>query len=122
MIDNSNKPEAVKMDIKKGQSHHPELMKLAGSPQKENLDRSKLNSSKVFMKRHALYTELKSISVTVEQSSCVQILEDFLRNRIKTIDNVRSLKHDFSHGPFGSSWAGDQLRKIIGGSQYQQIN
>mmetsp|Transcript_11609 Transcript_11609/g.17580 ORF Transcript_11609/g.17580 Transcript_11609/m.17580 type:complete len:81 (+) Transcript_11609:2545-2787(+) len=71
MVGEDPKIEAP-LPVKKGQSHHPALMNLAGSPSKQNpVDKSKLNSSKVFMKRHQLYSELKQIPVTVEQSSCV---------------------------------------------------
>ena len=65
------------------------------------------------MKRDYLYGELKSIPVTVEQSSCLQILEDFLRNRIRSLEQVKGLTgmHSYGHGgpggisdhPFGGS-------------------
>lgn len=60
------------------------------------------------MKRNYLYNELKQIPVTVEQSSCLQILEDFLRNRIKTIDQVKGLKFDYGYGG-GSAPSKDSL-------------
>lgn len=100
-------PEALESasKMKKMQSHAPALMNLAGSPAKEGLlapiERQKLNSSKVYTKRHYLYSELGQIPVTVEQSSCLQILEDFLRNRIKTVDHVKGLKFDYGFGGLG---------------------
>lgn len=48
--------------MKKGQSHAPTLMNLAGSPAKDGLlapiEQQKLNASKVYTKRHYLYNEL----------------------------------------------------------------
>ena len=48
--------------MKKGQSHAPALMSLAGSPAKDGLlapiEQQKLNASKVYTKRHYLYNEL----------------------------------------------------------------
>lgn len=112
---------------KKGQSHHPALMNLAGSPGKElassAIQQQRLNESKVYLKRHYLYSELGEIPVTVEQSSCLQILEDFLRNRIKTIEHVKDLKFDTcGFGGFSGSKAGGSL---FGGAlhgQYQSIS
>jgi hypothetical protein len=64
----------------------------------------------VYIKRDYLYSELKSIPVTVEQQSNLQILEDFLRNKIKTMENVKGLKFDYGFdrgpSPFGSSFGG----------------
>jgi hypothetical protein len=61
--------------LKRGQSHLPALQNLAGSPNKHpdgtTLMKSTLDASKVFLKRHQLYNELKQIPVTVEQSSCL---------------------------------------------------
>lgn len=56
-------PQALK---KKGVSHHPALLQLAASPQKDAgphtastaIVQQKLNSSRVYLKRHALYSEL----------------------------------------------------------------
>ena len=91
--------------LKRGQSHLPALQNLAGSPNKHpdgtTLMKSTLDASKVFLKRHQLYNELKQIPVTVEQSSCLQVLEDFLRNQIKTMENVKGLKFDYGFGGFG---------------------
>lgn len=51
------------------------MKKLAGSPSKQDytkeIEKSKINSSKVYLKRHFLYSEIKQIPVTVEQSSCL---------------------------------------------------
>jgi len=61
--------------MKKGLSHPAALMKLAASPAKDGtpsaIEQQKLNSSKGFLKRHSLYSELGQIPVTVEQSSCL---------------------------------------------------
>ena len=119
------KPQLMK---KKGQSHHPALMNLAGSPAKDlassAIQQQRLNESKVYLKRHYLYSELGEIPVTVEQSSCLQILEDFLRNRIKTIEHVKDLKFDTcGFGGFSGSKAGGCL--FGAGSlhgQYQSIS
>ena len=80
------------LQMKKAATTHPALMNLGASPKKEgdpagssSLERGRAGKSKVFMKRHYLYTELKQIPVAVEQSSCIQVLEDFLRNRVKNI-------------------------------------
>jgi hypothetical protein len=73
------------------------------------------------MKRDYLYSELKSIPVTVEQSSCLQILEDFLRNRIRSLEQVKGLKFDYgfpgmhSYGQGGPGGIGDHP---FGGSHY----
>jgi hypothetical protein len=48
--------------------------------------------SKVFMKRNFLYTELKHVLISVEQCASLYLLEDFLRNKIKTNDDVKALK------------------------------
>lgn len=47
--------------IQKTKSHHPALMRLAASPEKDlnAIDQQKINSSKVFVKRNYLYNELK---------------------------------------------------------------
>ena len=42
--------------------------------------------------RHLLFRTMKSSHVSVEQSSCMQVLEDFLRNQIRSMDDVRRLK------------------------------
>jgi len=118
---------------KKGQSHHPALMKLAASPAKEGtasaIEQQKLNSSKVFVKRHYLYTELGQIPVTVEQSSCLQVLEDFLRSRVKTLEQVKGLKLDYGFGGLGGGGphggpSGGAGSALFGGAfhgQYQSI-
>lgn len=103
---------------KKGQSHHPALMNLAGS---NAIEKQKLMQSKVYMKRHYLYNELQQIPVTVEQSSCLQILEDFLRNKIKTIDHVKGLKFDYGFGGFGGGGPPGSSSGSPFGGHYQSI-
>ena len=100
------------------QSAMPGLGNLAASPLKDKNEEQKRERSKVLMKRHHLYSELKQIPVHVEQSSCIQVLEDFLRNRVRTINQVKGLKYDYGFGgpgrgppgsypsPFGSAFGG----------------
>lgn len=94
--------------MQKNQTTAPMFAKnLGASPQKPDksaIDKGKLAQSKVYIKRHQLYSELDHIPVTVEQSSCFQILEDFLRNRVKTMEQVKGLRFDYGfggHGPPG---------------------
>jgi hypothetical protein len=117
---------------RKGASHLPALSTLAASPEKSGgpsaIVQQKVNSSKVYLKRHSLYGELGQIPVTVEQSTCLQLLEDFLRNKVKTADQVRGLKLDyglgaFTGGPPGTSSAA--ANALFGGAfqgQYQSIS
>jgi hypothetical protein len=44
------------------------------------------------VKRNFLYNELKQVMVSVENCACLFLLEDFLRNRIKNIEDVKNLK------------------------------
>jgi hypothetical protein len=56
--------------------------------------------SKVLLKRHKLYQELQTVVVAIDQSSTLQVLEDFLRNNIRSLSQVRSLKQvDFGAQP-----------------------
>ena len=84
------------------------------------------------MKRHFLYNEIKQIPVTVEQSSCLQILEDFLRNRIRSMEEVKVLKRDYGYGGmhgYKDPWGGappdlnssSPFDQVFGGGQYQSI-
>lgn len=60
--------------FKKAKSAHPALLKLAASPQKgiaTEQEKQLVNQTKVYLKRNHLYSELKQIPVTVEQSSCL---------------------------------------------------
>jgi len=72
----------------KSSSHHPAFLALAD----HSAGCSDENLSKVFMKRNFLYSELKQVLVSVEQCASLFLLEDFLRNRIKTMDDVKALK------------------------------
>lgn len=109
---------------------------LAGSPSRQDymkeIEKQKINSSKVYLKRHFLYNEIKQIPVTVEQSSCLQILEDFLRNRIRSMEEVKVLKRDYGYGgmhgykdPWGGAPpdlnSGSPFDQVFGGGQYQSI-
>lgn len=113
------------------------ITRLAGSPSRIDVlkekEKQKINSSKVHMKRHFLYNELKQIPVQVEQSSCLQILEDFLRNRIKSLDQVKGLKMDYGYGGLHGhrdAWGGggppdlnnsSPFDTVLGGGHYQSI-
>lgn len=57
-------------------------------------DKSQNNAglSKIFTKRDYLYNEMKSVSISVDHCASMWLLEDFLRQRIKSLDDVRSLK------------------------------
>lgn len=55
--------------------------------------------SVTFLKRDALYKELKSVNVSVENSSTIEVIKDFLRNKVNTKENVKQLK---SHSGLGS--------------------
>lgn len=72
--------------MQKSQSHHPAFQHLADSSMGEELH------SKVYIKRNFLYNELKQVLVSVEQCASLFLLEDFLRNRIRTMDDVKTLK------------------------------
>ena len=90
----------------------------------EDIHKKQLQKSKVYLKRDYLYTELKSIPVTVEQSSCLQILEDFLRNRIRTLEQVKGLKFDYGFPgmhSYGHGGPGGLSDHPFGGSHYQSI-
>ena len=75
MEDESHDPNSIiepTIMKKKGVSHHPALMNLAGSPGKSTaIDKQRVNQSKVYIKRHSLYNDLGQIPVTVEQSTCL---------------------------------------------------
>ena len=114
--------------VQKNQTTAPMFAKnLGASPQKQTdksaIDKGKLAASKVYIKRDHLYSELDHIPVTVEQSSCFQILEDFLRNRVKTMEQVKALRFDYGfggRGPPGSMGKEQQsltqklMRKTLG--------
>lgn len=113
-------PQTLK---KKGQSHLPALANLAASPVKDQsaIVLQRVNQSKVYLKRHSLYSELGQIPVTVEQSTCLQVLEDFLRNKVKTVDQVRGLRMDYGLGSFGGMREGGP-GSLFGNGQYQSIS
>ena len=78
----------------KASSHHPAFMHLAdqSAASSSNNMTPEAGFSKVYLKRNFLYTELKQVLVSVEQCASLILLEDFLRNRIKTIEDVKTLK------------------------------
>ena len=42
-----------------------------------------------------------SCSRASREIACLQLLEDFLRNKVKTADQVKGLKMDYGFGGFG---------------------
>jgi hypothetical protein len=54
--------------------------------------------SGVFLKRDALYKDLKIVNVSVENSSTVDVIKDFLRNKINCRDHVKQLKAQSNFG------------------------
>lgn len=66
--------------------------------EKEKRDAPKSNKepedehSLVYLKRDALYRELKSVAVSVENSSTLEVIKDFLRTRVRKRDHVKQLK------------------------------
>lgn len=72
--------------MSKTKSHHPAFKQLGAFTEKPE------NHSKVFVKRNYLYSELKQVLISVEQCASLYLLEDFLRNKIKTTEDVKSLK------------------------------
>lgn len=83
-------PKKDMAQIVKTSSHHPAFLTLADTPMIGANDR--LVRSKVFLKRNLLYQELKSVLISVEQCASLWLLEDFLRSRIKTVEDVKGLK------------------------------
>ena len=65
------------------------------------------------MKRNFLYKELNQVLVSVEQCASLYLLEDFLRNRIKNMDDVKSLKLPSSYFSSRSSRTGSKESRII---------
>lgn len=81
-------------NLMKTSSHQPAFMSLAGAP---NAAASAQYQSKVFLKRNFLFNELKQVLVSVEQCASLFLLEDFLRNRIRNLDDVKTLKTPPAH-------------------------
>lgn len=48
--------------------------------------------SSVYLKRDALYKDLKMVNVSVENSSTLEVIKDFLRNKINSKEQIKSLK------------------------------
>lgn len=85
-----SKPPSI--SFKKSQSMAPAMHNLAASPNKDGTSQSSLHQSKVHLMRHLLFRTMKNSHVSVEQSSCMQVLEDFLRNQVRSMDDVKRLK------------------------------
>lgn len=79
------------------------------------------------MKRNYLYQELGQVLISVEHCASLHLLEDFLRNRVKTPEDVKGLKTPSSYyggytgmrrgpeggfGPEGKAIIDDSLNKI----------
>ncbi len=96
-VDVASTAEASMMpppSLTKASSHQPAFISLAGAP---NAAGASMNQSKVFLKRNFLFNELKQVLVSVEQCASLFLLEDFLRNRIRNMDDVKTLKTPASH-------------------------
>ena len=61
--------------MKKAKTDFPELGGLAAETTEASL-----TQSKVHLLRHLLFRTMRQSYVAVESSSCLQVLEDFLRN------------------------------------------
>jgi len=70
--------------VQKASSHHPAFLVLG--------DQLQVEHSKVFAKRNFLYSELQQVLISVEQCASLWLLEDFLRNKIRTVEDVKALK------------------------------
>jgi hypothetical protein len=76
----------------KSNSHHPAFLVLGGEKNIEDLPHSK-----VYLKRNFLYNELQQVLISVEQCASLWLLEDFLRNKIRTMEDVKNLKQPQSY-------------------------
>jgi hypothetical protein len=72
-------------------------------------------NSITFLKRDALYKELKCVNVSVENSSTVEVIKDFLRNKINNKDHVKQLKTHSNMGSISNQIQGifDKARQHI---------
>lgn len=59
---------------------------------KSTKEQEGIDHSSVFLKRDALYKELKIVNVSVENSSTLEVIKDFLRNKINNKEQVNNLK------------------------------
>ena len=66
-------------------------------------------SSKIYIKRDELYKELKSVTVSVENSSTLEVIKEFLRNRVCKKEHIQQLK---SHTNYYTSLL-DKARKQV---------
>jgi hypothetical protein len=64
--------------------------------------------SLIYQKRDALYKELKAVNVSVENSSTLEVIKDFLRNRICKRDHIKQLKASTDPG-----YMSDQMHNIF---------
>ena len=66
----------------------------------ENKEEKKATSAKgededhslIYLKRDALYKELKVVNVSVENSSTIDVIKDFLRNKVNCREHIKQLK------------------------------
>lgn len=62
--------------------------------------------SLIYLKRDALYKELKAVNVSVENSSTMEVIQDFLRNRVNNRDHIKQLKYQANPGSISSQMQG----------------
>ena len=67
------------------------IMSLAASPKKGSKT-SAAEKSKVYLKRHQLYTELSKVHINGDLSFCMQQIEDLLRNKFRSVEEIRNLR------------------------------
>jgi hypothetical protein len=74
--------------------------------------------SKVYLKRHALYKELKGINVSVENSSTLEVIKDFLRNKVCKREHIKQLKSQYQYGSLSDQMLNifDKARKYVSDS------
>ena len=66
-------------------------------------------NSKIYTKRDSLYKELKNVTVSVENSSTLEVIKEFLRNRVCKKEHIQQLK---SHTNYYTSLF-DKARKQV---------
>ena len=72
---------------------------------KSTHEKEESDHSEVFLKRDALYKDLKTVNVSVEYSSTLEVIKDFLRNKINNKDQVDSLKQQNNYGSVSQQMA-----------------
>ena len=62
------------------------------SAEKEKLELLFSDKSSLFVKRHTLYKELTQVSVSVEMSSSLEVIREFLRTKIKNSASIKQFR------------------------------